>query len=57
MDTVTIYDAKTHLSRLIRRVEQGEEAIIARGKVPVARLVPYRADAIQRTPGRGKGLF
>jgi len=37
---VTIHEAKTHLSRLIHRVEEGEEIIVCRGKHPVARLVP-----------------
>jgi prevent-host-death family protein len=40
MATVTIQEAKTQLSRLIARVEAGEEIVIARGKVPVARLMP-----------------
>jgi prevent-host-death family protein len=40
MATVTIHEAKTHLSRLLRRVSGGEEIIIARGKEPVAKLVP-----------------
>ena len=42
MDPVTIHEAKTHLSRLLHRVEQGEEFVIARGRTPIARLVPYR---------------
>jgi prevent-host-death family protein len=40
MATVTIHEAKTQLSRLIARVEAGEEIVIARGNEPVARLVP-----------------
>jgi prevent-host-death family protein len=40
MTTVTIPKAKTELSKLIARVEKGEEIIIARGKQPVARLLP-----------------
>jgi len=40
---VNIHDAKTHLSRLIERVEAGEEVTIARAGRPVARLVPLRA--------------
>ena len=36
MAVVTIHDAKTNLSRLIARVEAGEEIILARGKKPVA---------------------
>jgi prevent-host-death family protein len=39
-ETITIHAAKTHLSRLILRVEAGEEIILARGRTPVARLVP-----------------
>jgi prevent-host-death family protein len=37
---VTVHEAKTHLSRLLERVEDGEEVVIARGRTPVARLVP-----------------
>lgn len=40
MATVTIHEAKTHLSRLIARMHQGEEIIIAKGKHPQAKLVP-----------------
>ena len=40
MATVTIHEAKTQLSRLIARVEAGEEIVIVRGKDPVARLMP-----------------
>ena len=43
MPTVTIRQAKTSLSRLIERACAGEEVIIARGKVPIARLVPLSA--------------
>ena len=38
--TFTVHAAKTNLSKLLERVEAGEEIIIARGKKPVARLVP-----------------
>jgi prevent-host-death family protein len=38
--TVTIYEAKTHLSRILQRVEQGEEVVVCRGKQPIARIVP-----------------
>jgi prevent-host-death family protein len=39
---VNIHEAKTHLSRLVERVEAGEEITLARAGRPVARLVPYR---------------
>lgn len=57
MDSVNIYEAKTHLSRLIERVEAGEEVVIARAGKPVARLVPIAPAAPPpRVPGRLKHL-
>jgi prevent-host-death family protein len=35
-----LHDAKTHLSRIIERVESGEEVIIDRAGKPVARIIP-----------------
>jgi prevent-host-death family protein len=46
-----IHDAKTNLSRIIERVEHGEEIIISRAGRPVAKVVPL-ADSVQRN-GRG----
>lgn len=40
---VNVHQAKTHLSQLLQDVEQGEEVVIARSGVPVARLVPWKA--------------
>lgn len=40
--SVTVHEAKTHLSRLLARVEDGEEVVIARGRTPVARLISAR---------------
>ena len=58
MDVVTVQNAKTHLSRLIARVEAGAEVVIARGKHPVARLVRIDATAPQgRLRGAAKGLY
>jgi prevent-host-death family protein len=53
--TVNIHEAKTHLSRLIERVESGEEVVIARAGRPVARLVPFRARTAARVPGLWRG--
>jgi prevent-host-death family protein len=39
-------DAKSDLSELLRRVERGEEIVIARAGKPVARLAPYTAPAL-----------
>ena len=40
MESVGLFEAKTHLSELIARAERGEEVIITRHNKPVARLVP-----------------
>lgn len=53
MQTVTIHEAKTHLSRLLARVEAGEEVIIARGTQEIAKLVPLKPPVPKRrVPGR-----
>ncbi|MCT1453157.1 type II toxin-antitoxin system Phd/YefM family antitoxin [Corynebacterium sp. p3-SID1145] len=44
METINVHDAKTHFSRLLRRVEAGEELVISRGGQPVARMVPLEVD-------------
>ena len=46
-----IHDAKTNLSRIIERVERGEEIIISRAGRPVAKVIPL-AGSVQRG-GRG----
>ncbi|HEU0305189.1 MAG TPA: type II toxin-antitoxin system prevent-host-death family antitoxin [Gaiellaceae bacterium] len=45
---VTVQEAKTQLSRLLRRVEAGEEIVIRRGREPVAMLVRAPARAGKR---------
>jgi prevent-host-death family protein len=52
-DTVNIHEAKTHLSRLLERVQAGEEIIIAKAGNPVAKLVPTRPP--DRVSGLGRG--
>ena len=51
MATVNIHEAKTHFSKLLRRVSAGEEIVIARAGRPVARLVPVRSAASGRNLG------
>jgi prevent-host-death family protein len=41
---VTVHEAKTHLSRLLARVEAGDEVVIGRAGKPVARLVAVTTD-------------
>jgi prevent-host-death family protein len=39
-EEITIHEAKTHFSKLVRRAEAGEEIVVRRGREPVARIVP-----------------
>jgi prevent-host-death family protein len=43
MKTVSVHEAKTHLSRLLERVVAGDEVIIMKSGKPVARLVPIKS--------------
>ena len=53
MGVFNVHDAKTHLSRLLERVAQGEEIIIAKSGRPVAKLIRLAVEP--RKPGRLKG--
>jgi prevent-host-death family protein len=55
MTSVSVHEAKTHLSRLIEKVLGGEEVVITRNREPVAVLGPVRAKPLRR-PGRLKGV-
>jgi len=50
-DSVNVHEAKTHLSRLLQRVQDGEEITIAKAGRPVAKLVPIRQTSARRRPG------
>jgi prevent-host-death family protein len=52
---VNIHQAKTHLSRLLQRVAEGEEVTIARAGVPVAKLVPVEVKKNVRPLGFARG--
>jgi prevent-host-death family protein len=52
---VNVYEAKTTLSKLLARVENGGEVIITRSGRPVARLVRLRPDARARLLGVDAG--
>ena len=56
MVTVNVHEAKTHLSRLLKQVEAGEDVVIARNGNPVARLVGCKKRG-KRKPGSMAGLF
>jgi prevent-host-death family protein len=42
MNSVNVHEAKTHLSKLLERVEHGEEIEIRRNGEAVAKLVPHQ---------------
>ncbi len=55
MEQYTIHKAKTHLSKLLEKVANGEEIIISRGSTPVAILKKYEASGKKRKGGQLKG--
>ncbi len=55
MVEVNVHQAKTHLSRLLVRVEAGEEVLISRAGRPLARLVPVERRRAARVPDRDRG--
>ena len=57
MKTVTIHEAKTHLSRIIREALAGEEIIIARGRNPLVKIVPLEPQRKERHFGCAKGII
>lgn len=56
MASVGVHQAKTNLSELLRRAEAGEDIVIRRGDVPVARLVAITSAGGQRL-GYDTGLL
>ena len=58
METVNIHQAKTNLSRLLSRVEVGEEIIISNQGIAIAKLVPFRSSSNRRSSlGQDRGRF
>jgi prevent-host-death family protein len=53
---VNVHEAKTHLSKLLKRVAAGEEIIISRAGKPVAKLTPVRSP-LRRRFGIDEGVF
>ncbi len=54
--TINIHEAKTHLSKILKRAEAGEVIIIARAGRPIAKLVAIHDDVNERRAGRYAGL-
>lgn len=57
MSVVNVHEAKTQLSRLLARAETGQEVVIARNGIPVARLIRYENRPGVRRFGAMKGQF
>jgi prevent-host-death family protein len=55
MIEVNIHEAKTHLSRLLTKVADGEEVVIARSGEPVAKIVPIGRTGAKRILGQDAG--
>lgn len=52
---INVHEAKTNFSKLLKRVEAGEEVTIARAGVPVAKLVPAQPKRGKRKLGIDEG--
>lgn len=52
---INIHEAKTHLSRLLENVVEGDEVVIAKHGKPIARLIPFEIKPTIRKPGALKG--
>jgi prevent-host-death family protein len=57
MIQVNIHQAKTQLSKLIQKVINGEEVVIAKHNIPVVKLVHVKAEKPERKIGTAKGLI
>jgi prevent-host-death family protein len=57
MRQVNIHEAKTHFSKLIKEVLNGDEIIIAKGNKPVAKLISIEQTKLKRKLGTAKGKF
>ena len=53
----TVHQAKTHLSRLLKEAEAGEEVVVMRGKKPVAKIVPIDQPSAPKLPFRLMGAY
>ena len=54
MDSFNVHEAKTHFSKILAKVQAGEEVVIAKAGEPIARIVPIHK-LVRRVPGRWQG--
>lgn len=57
MHLVTMHEAETNLSKLVKESLEGEEVVIARDNKPLVRLVPVQQVSVQRRLGGCPGLI
>jgi len=57
LEQVNMHEAKTHLSKLVERVEGGEQIVISRAGKPAAKLVPVPTKLGKRKLGGWEGKF
>lgn len=56
MKTIATHEAKTHLSRYLKEVSEGQTIVIARGRTPLAKLVPYKGASDEARPKVGQTI-
>lgn len=57
MQHVSVHEAKTHLSRLLRQAAAGEDVVITRSGRPMVRLVPVEGEGERPVFGVDAGRF
>lgn len=59
MKQINIQAAKTHLSRIVEQVANGEEVVLAKAGKPMVKMIPYKVTKKPRTPGllAGQGYW
>ncbi len=55
MKVINVQEAKTQLSKYLEQVAAGEELILGKSNKPMARLIPYVEEKVQRTLGGVEG--
>ena len=56
MTKLNIHDAKTNLSKYLRRVQRGEVVTLCKNGEPIAQIIPFRKKTGKRPLGIAKGL-
>ena len=57
METFNVHEAKTQFSRILAKVQAGEEVVIAKAGQPIARIVPIRSSRLRQPDGERGTLW